>query len=147
MRSRLAGDVRVAREQQRDVGQRTGRHERDRPLAGMDALGQIVHGVRRDRLPLRRRQVGPVEAGLAVDVGGDRRFADERAVGAGGDRDVVAAGELEDAQRVGRGLRERLVAGDRRDAEQLDLGTGEREQHRHRVVVAGIAVEQDRYRH
>ena len=42
---------------------------------------------------------------------------------------------------------QRLVAGDRRNAEHLQLGRREREQQRDRVVVPGIAVEQDRRRH
>ena len=52
-------------------------------------------------------------------------------------------GELEHPQRVGGRLGERLVAGDGRDAEQLELGRGQREQDRDRVVVAGVAVEDD----
>ena len=72
--------------------------------------------------------------------------AHERPLGAGRDRHVAATGELEHAQRVRRRLVERLVAGDGRDAEQLELGRGEREQERDRVVVAGVAVEDDRRR-
>jgi enoyl-CoA hydratase/carnithine racemase len=70
----------------------------------------------------------------------------ERPVGARRDRDVCAAGELEHAERVGRGLLERLVAPDGGDAEQLDFRAGEREQDRDRVVVPGVAVEEDRDR-
>ena len=70
-------------------------------------------------------------------------LADQRARGAGRDRDVVAADVVEHADRVRRRLLQRLVAGHGGDAEQPDLGAGEREQDRDRVVVAGVAVEDD----
>ena len=82
-----------------------------------------------------------------MDVRGHGRRAHERAIGAGGDLQVVAAGELEDPQGVGRRLGQRLVAGDGRHPQHLDLGAGEGEQHRDRIVVTGVAVEQDRDRH
>ena len=96
--------------------------------------------------PARGGQVGAVEAALAVHVRGDRALAHERPVGAAVDRDVAAAGELEHAQGVRGRLLDRLVAADGRDADELELGRGEREQERDRVVVAGIAVEDDRGR-
>ena len=99
-----------------------------------------------DRRALRLGERRAVEAGLAVDVGGDEELARERAVGAGRHRHVAAADELEHAERVRRRLLERLVAGDRRDAEEVELRAGEREQERDRVVVARVAVEQDRRR-
>src|ERR671920_1921794 len=67
----------------------------------------------------------------------------EWTVRAGGDGDVGAVDELEHAQRVRGRLLERLIAGDRRDAEELELGRRECEQQRDRVVVTGVAVEQD----
>ena len=97
----------------------------------------------RDRLLLRRREIGAVETRLAVDVRGDELFAHERPVRACGDRDVAVAGELEHADRIRGRLVERLVAGHRRDAEKLHLGRGEREQQGDRVVVPGVAVDED----
>jgi hypothetical protein len=82
-----------------------------------------------------------------VDVGGNDEVALERPISARGDRDVGAADELEDAERVGGRLRERLVAVRRRDAEELELRAREREEDRDRVVVARVAVEDDRRRH
>ena len=79
-----------------------------------------------------------------MHVRGDVALAQERRCGAGEDRDVGSPGELEDAERVRRGLLERLVSGDGGDRRELDLGRGEREEDRDRVVVAGIAVEDDR---
>ena len=51
-------------------------------------LGEEVDRVHVERRAARRRQLGPVEAGLAVHVRGDERLADERPVGAGGDRHI-----------------------------------------------------------
>jgi hypothetical protein len=81
-----------------------------------------------------------------VDVLRDEELALERPVGAGRDRDVAATRELEHAERVRRRLLERLVAGDGRDGPQLDLRARQREQDRDRVVVARVAVEEDRGR-
>ena len=115
-------------EQERDVRERADRDQRHRPLGAADPLCKEVDGVLRDRLALRRRQIGAVEARLAVDVRGDELLAHERPVRPCGNRDVSASGELEHADRIRGRLVERLVAGDRRDAEELDLGRGEREQ-------------------
>ena len=70
-----------------------------------------------------RGSVGAVEPALAVDVRGDVQLAHERAVGAAR-RPARRSrpGELEHAQRVLGRLLERLVAGDGRDADELDLG-------------------------
>src|SRR5207237_7154921 len=100
-------------------------------------------GLRRDGRGRGLRQVGPVEPGLAVHVRSRSQLPPQRAVGACGDRDVSATGELEHLERVAGGLLQRLVAGDGRDTSQLDLGRGEREQNRDRVVVAGVAVDDD----
>ena len=116
------------------------------PLRRADLVGQVVDGVLLLDRARRRRQVGAVEAGLAVHVRRDVALAHERLVGARVDRDVGAAGELEHAQCVGGRLVERLVAGDGRHADELELGRGDGEQQRNRVVVTGIAVEDDRRR-
>jgi hypothetical protein len=81
-----------------------------------------------------------------MDVLGHVRLTDERPVGSRRDLDVRPLGELEDPDRVRGRLVECLVPGDRRDAEELDLGTREREEDGDRVVVPGIAVEEDRDR-
>ena len=138
----LRPSLRVARQEERDVRQRPGRDER---RAG-DALREEVDGVLGDRTSPRLRQLRPVEPGLAVDVGGDERLTDERAAGAGRDRHVVPSDELEHPKRVGRRLLHSLVAGHRRDAQELDLLAREREQERDRVVVPGVAVEENRGR-
>ena len=89
------------------------------------------------------RQLGPVQTALAVHVRGDMEVAHERAVRAGRHGDVAPPHELEDAQGVVGRLVERLVAVHRRDAEQLHLRARERKEERDRVVVAGVAVEDE----
>ena len=110
---------------------------------GTELLGEILDGVLRLGLVARGRQVGPVESGLAVHVRCDVTLPHERRVGAGVHGDVAAACELEHAQRVGGCLVERLVARDGRHSDELDLRRGEREEDGDRVVVPGIAVEDD----
>ena len=120
-----------------------GRDQRDRLVRGADRVGDEVDGVPRRPARSSARQRRAVHAALAVDVLGDERLAAERAGGADGDRHVGPADELEQLQRVDRRLLERLVAMDGRDADELDLRAREREQERDRVVVAGVAVEDD----
>src|SRR5919201_4679577 len=91
----------------------------------------------------RRREGRTVQPALAVDVGGDEGLTAKRALRAGRDGYVGAADELEHLQRVRARLLQGLVAVDGGDAEQLDLGAREREQKGDRVVVAGVAVEND----
>ena len=74
---------------------------------------------------------------------GDVTLADQRPVGAGGDGDVEAVRVIEDADRVRGRLLERLIARHGGHAEQSQLGAGECEQQRDRVVVARVAVEDD----
>ena len=81
-----------------------------------------------------------------MDVGGHVGLADERPPRAGRDGDV-GADELEDADRVRGRLLHRLVPGHGRHAEELELGAGECQQQRDRVVVPWVAVEEDRRAH
>ncbi len=145
IRSTLAPPVRSS--SKRDVGQRAGRHERDGLRAGCDRPLHEVDRVLAERLVPRRRQRRAVEAAVAVDVRCDHQLPLERTIRAGRDRDVGATDEVEHAQRIRRRLLERLVAVDGGDPEQLDLRAREREEQRDRVVVPGIAVEDDRNAH
>jgi hypothetical protein len=106
-------DIGTALEQDRDVRERSGRHEHD---ARLEEVGEKVDRMRVDGLRRRFREVGPVESRLAVDVCRRPKLSHERPVGAGGDGDVGAAGELQDLERIAGRLVERLVAGDGRDA-------------------------------
>src|SRR4051794_3189689 len=135
-------DAGVAGEEEGNIGQRPHGDEDD-AVALLEGRSDEV-----DRVPcggpdLRGRQVGPVEAGLAVDMGCRPLLTDERPVAADVHRDVGAVDVLEDLERVGGRLLEGLVARDRGDTEHLHLGRGEREQERDGVVVAGIGVEDD----
>ena len=138
--------VRMQRAKQPDVRQRPGRDERQLAVAAAKLLGEEVDSVLVARLRARRGQVGAVETRLAVHVSGDVARPDERLVGARVDGDVGATGKLEHLERVRGRLVDRLVSGDRRDRDELELGRGQREQDRNRVVVARVAVEDDRRR-
>ena len=84
-----------------------------------------------------------VEPALAVDVSGVTRWGDQWPVGAGVHRHVDAE-QIADDDRV---LRRRLqwrVAGDGGDAEQVGVAGGDDQCDG--VVVAGVAVEDDRQR-
>ena len=59
-------------------------------------------------------------------------------------RHLAPSGKLQDAQRVRGGELDRHIAADRRDTDDLErLGRRERHQKRHRVVLAGIGVDDD----
>ena len=92
----------------------------------------------------RCRQVGAVEAAGAVHHRRRVRRLEQRPRGAGVHRHVDAEQVAHDPGVVGRAV-ERGVAGDRRDAEQVGVAGGDDD--RHRVVVAGIAVEDQRDGH
>ena len=113
-------------------------------VSGADVLDEEVDRVLVDRLARRaaaaRARPCPLSPWTCV---GDVGLAHERPVGAHRDRNVLAADEREHAERVVGRLLERLVAVHGGDADELDLGARQREQERDRVVVAGIAVEDD----
>jgi hypothetical protein len=68
-----------------------------------------------------------------------------RASGINGD--VRAAGQFDEAARIPFGDGERQIPGYGDEAEHFQLGRGERQQNRHRVVDAGIGVDDDPPRH
>ena len=103
-----------------------------------------VDSVGRGHLAARQRKHGAVETALAVHVRGDDELAGEWTIGARRDRDVGSARELQYTKRVPRGLLQCLVPVGRGDPEELHLRARERQQERDRVVVPGIAVEDDR---
>jgi hypothetical protein len=65
----------------------------------------------------------------------------------GGGSGHVYPGELEHTDCIRGRLLDRLVAGHGRHPAQLELRAPEREQERDRVVVTGVAVEEDRRAH
>ena len=141
MRSTLAPPVRSSRSAtfvSGPVGMSvTGVEEaRDRPLHEVD-------GVLAERASAGGRQRRAVEAAVAVHVRRNGELTVERPVGAGGHGNVGAPGEIEHAKSICRRLLERLVPVDGRHTEHVELRARERQQQRDRVVVAGIAVEDD----
>ena len=122
--------------------------ERELPVALADLACEEADGVLGDRLARRRREIGAVETGLAVDVRRDRA----RAARAGARRPPRPAHPARPHSSSTRSaftvvFSTRLVADDGRHADELDLGRGDREHERDRVVVAGVAVDEDRRRH
>ena len=131
-------------EEKGHVRERAERDERDRSVGGFDLCREEVLCVLGDGFGARRREVDAVEPGLAVGIGCDDELADEGSVRAGGDWNIRPARELEDAECVRRRLVERLVSGHRGHAEDVELRAAEREEERKRVVLARVAVDEDR---
>ena len=96
--------------------------------------------MRADRRARRRWDVRSVEARLAVDLGGVHGRGGERLGAAGGDRNVDP-GELQDRQGVARRVGERGVAVDGCHGEEIEVARCE--QDRDRIVVTGVAIDQD----
>ena len=132
--------LRAAGEGGRDVGQRPGGDE-DRVRRQL--VEDQPDGTARVDGHDRFGQLGAVQARRAVDVGCDDQLADERPVGALRDGHVVAACQRQHAARVLGGAGQRLVAGDRRQRDEVDGRAGERQQDRDGVVVPRVAVEDD----
>ena len=78
---------------------------------------------------------------------GDFDLANERAVGAAGKRHIGDAGDASDGQSVAGDFLDGLVAHDRGDAKQVNVGVAVGEQHRNRVIVPRVAVENDFFSH
>ena len=130
----------AVRECERDVRERADRHQ-PRAVVRPAGVDDEADGVRAVDVTRRRRQVGAVETARAVDETGVLRLGDERPFGSGMDLDVEPE-QLPHDPGVVRGPFERCVAGNGRDAEQV--GVAGSDDDRHRVVVAGVAVEDDR---
>jgi hypothetical protein len=97
----------------------------------------------------RRRafEARAVEPGLAVCLGGGDQRPEEGTVAAGRHGHTGDVGDAAHAARVQGRFLECLVARDGRDRAELDLGVAVSEEYRHRVVVPGVAVEDDPARH
>jgi len=133
------GDVGRRSQGQRDVGQWADRYEPEvvGGSAGVDDERDGVGAVERGR---RSREVGAVEAALAVDERTGVRLGDERAGAPRVNRDIEPEKITHHAGVVG-GALEGCVAGDRGDPDQLCVTGGRHD--RHRIVVAGVAVEEN----
>ena len=107
-------------------------------------LDQEVDAVGLLGLHLRFGKVRAVETAFAMDMLGRDETAPEGLGATRIDRDLRPAGQFDKPQRVPGRQIEWNIAGDRDDAEKLDLvRRGEGGQDRDRVVLAGIGVEDD----
>ncbi len=132
-------DVRGGPQRERDVRQGSDRNEPqiiDGPT-GLDDERHRIAAVERGR---RLGQIGTVEAALTVDERAVVRRRQERAIAPGVHRDVEPEEVSHHEGVAGRPL-QWGISGDRRDADQVGVTGGGDD--RHRVVVAGVAVEQD----
>ena len=76
-------DARPRPQEERDVRERAGRHERDRAVGRRHQRLRQRQRTLRPRRRRRLRQVGAVEAALAVELDRDPALAEERPLGAG----------------------------------------------------------------
>ena len=142
-------DVRRLDHRHGDIGQRAERAQRHRPwrLAAQRVDDEVDAVLGLERL-LRFRQLRAVEAGRPVDMLGRHQRPPHWPPAAGIDRHLGASGELDHLQGVPGVLGKADIAGDRDDAEHVELlGRGEREEDGDRVVLAGIGVDDDLARH
>ena len=118
----------------RDVGERSRRHERHRPCgAAHHGVDDHLHGMPRIRLEhdlVGKRRV--VKARLTVDFG--RHFGLDH---------QGTRGARRDRKRVAGHLGDRLIARHDRDREDVHVRVACSEQDGGRVVVTGVAVEND----
>ena len=127
-------------EQRRDVGQRAGGDHGRRA-----AVDHQLHRPARVERHGGLGQLGPVQPALAVDVERRDEVAAPRPGGARRHGDVGHAGQGQHAPGVERHLLELGVAADGGHGAQVDrVGAAGGQQDGDRVVVAGVAVEQER---
>jgi hypothetical protein len=143
------GQARLESHRQRQVRQRAERDE-------CHLAGPLQHGAG-DELgspteqPAARRwrpAKGAAQAVLAVDLRVRvARRPHQRAARSGRDRNVGPPADLEYPERIQRGLLGAGIPENRRDRQHVQLRRAQREQQRHRIVHAGVGVDQDAQRH
>ena len=139
-----AHEAGIARDGERDIGQRPGGDEDQLALVLERGGQQRVDRMRARRRRRGLRQHGAAEAGDAVDVAGVVDMAEQRRRRALPDRHIGAAREGQHGAGVAGGLGEPDIAGDRRDADEARAGGGERIEQGEGVVDAGVDVENQR---
>jgi hypothetical protein len=88
----------------------------------------------------------PVDAGIAVDMFGSQRSDHQGPRATGMDRHVLALGQFADEPRIALRQFDRDIPGDRRHRKNADgFGRGKGEQEIDRIVLTGIAIDDDRY--
>ncbi len=94
----------------------------------------------------RRRKLRGPDAAFAVHLGRANDAADDRSRSAFGDRHVIAAVGMEQAERVLGAVPHVGIAADRGDRQDVQLGAGQREADGQRVVQPRVAVDDERER-
>ena len=138
----LRGEARLHPHRHRDVGQRADGQDRHLPgvLHHRAAPGSRRRSWLSSFLAVAKPPGGAGAGSLAYQppcrvVSHVGALVQQRGGGALVDRNLGAAGHLEDLQHVGRGDVHAAVAGDGGDAEDVELGRVEHEEQRHRVVL------------
>jgi hypothetical protein len=140
------GECGFRREGQSEVGHRA---EPDyRHTAGGGGAQRVADRIRRDagRQRRARRQHDAAEAIGAMDRRRLPEFAQQRA-GAARHDGHGAARQAKNGARIGGGAIQPGIAAGHRHQPQIDLGHRERQPQRDRVIGAGIAIDDDGFRH
>ncbi len=142
------GDLGRHDEGGRDIGQRPESAQGDAGGFGVaQCLDQPQDAMLGPHRLGRLRQDEIAETTGAMRPLGIQPVRADRPRAAGIDADVGAAGQFDEGAGVARSRGERHVAGDRHQAQHLELGRGQCQQDGDGVVDAGIGVDDDRARH
>ena len=95
------------------------------------------------RLLAQGRENRAVQPRFSVDISRGHLLAHQRPRAAGVDRDLLPPDPLQHTAGIAPGVLQRLVARDHGDTQQLQPGVVRRQHDRHRVVMSGIAVQND----
>ena len=144
----LRRDARLFDEGGGDIGERAGGHERDRIIGRChQRLDDEIDGVLRLQRMGRIVDIEPVDARAPVHVLRGDQCAHQRARATGEDLHIGAPAELAHEARVAFRQRQRHVAGYRGDAKNFQFaGRSKREQQHDRIVLARVAINQNRPR-
>ncbi len=142
-----AGEARRGPQQHRDVRQRSGRDDRDGFGRRADRRDRQLHGRGRDGGRGRLGEIRPVQTRRSVDIDRHPWLANERSFRSGRDRDLSPVKEGQQPEGVVGGPGQRGVARDRRDRHDVQFRPRQGEGDGEGVIVARVAVEDDRRRH
>ena len=137
----LAGKTGIARERQRDIGQRPERHQRQAGAFAGEAQDRV------DRMLALGRATRSGKAAIrktifAMKPMGVTMRPRERSGGAGKDGNLDP-GDFGGQKRVARSLIDADIARDRGQAQHAHVGRGKRHQDRDRVVGGGVGVDEE----
>ena len=133
-----------------DIGQRTRWNQGNGAgFVGHDGVDDEVDGVGIGKrgVGLRKIDAVDVHAGGAVDGLGNFYGAHERAIAAGVDRNLRVTGDFLDHEGIAGDLVQGLVAADGGNAQHINVRVSHGQEQSHRIIVAGIAVQNNFSRH